>query len=249
MSCWIILAALLLTGCAAAAPEQIGPSGVDELVVPTPTPKVADFVDEIDNPFLPLRPGSEWVYETVGAENGETTTVTVTDQTRRVQGVRTTVVRDVVRNAAGEVVEDTYGWFAQDQRGNVWYFGKDTSAYDLDAGTTSTEGSWEAGIGGAQAGLMMAAVPRVGDGYQQVYLPTIAEDRATVLALDGEAAVPQGDFDELVVIEETTPLEPGLTKRKYYARGVGLVLEETNEVTATGSNQRQRTELIIFSAR
>ena len=171
--------------CAPLLPTQIGPTGVDELVIPTPAPLAADFVEGIDNPFLPLSPGSEWVYETVGADDGETTTVTVTDQSRRVQGVLTTVVRDVVRNEAGEVVEDTYDWFAQDQRGNVWYFGQDTAAYDLDAGTTSTEGSWEAGVGGAQAGLAMAAVPRVGDGYQQGYLPSVAEDRATVLALDG----------------------------------------------------------------
>ena len=218
-------------------------------MIPTPAPVAADFVEVIDNPFLPLRAGSEWVYETVGADDGETTTVTVTDQSRRVQGVLTTVVRNVVRNEAGEVVKDTYGWFAQDQRGNVWNFGQDTSAYDLDAGTTSTVGTWEAGVGGAAAGLAMAAAPRVGDGYRQGYLPTVAEDQATVLALDGEATVPQGDFNDLVVTEESTTLAPGLTKRKYYAKDVGLVLEEANEVTDTGTNQRARTELVTFTAR
>lgn len=241
--------ALALTGCAAAAPDEIGPTGVDELVIPTPTATAGDFVDGIDNPFLPLVPGNEWVYETVGTDDGATTTVTVTDQSRRVQGVQTTVVRDVVRNEAGEVVADTYDWFAQDERGNVWYFGKDTAAYDLDAGTTSTQGSWEAGVGGAQAGLAMAAVPRVGDGYQQEYFPTVAEGQATVLALDGQANVDFGGFDDLVVIEESTPLEPGMTARKYYARGVGLVLEEAVEVTDLGSNQRARTELVTLATR
>lgn len=246
---WIGLAALLMTGCAAAAPTKIGRAGVDELVIPTPAPTVDDFVDVIDNPFLPLEPGREWVFETVGADDGETTTVTVTDQTRRVQGVRTTVVRDVVRNEAGEVVEDTYEWFAQDLDGNVWFFGTDTSAYDLDAGTTSKDGSWEAGVGGAQAGLMMAAIPRVGDGYRLGYQPTVAETRATVLALDGETSVPQGDFDELVVIGESTQLEPGVIRKKYYAKGVGLVLEEGNEITDTGTNQRFRTELVTSATR
>ncbi len=223
--------------------------GVDELVIPTPTAQATDFVEGIDNPFLPLVAGSEWVYETSGATEGLTTTVTVTDQSRRVQGVPTTVVRDVVRNEAGEVVEDTYAWLAQDQRGNVWQFGRSTSSYDLDAGTTSTEGSWEAGVGGAQAGLMMAAVPRVGDGYQQGYLPSVVEDQATVLALDGDASVDFGDFDDLVVIEESSPLEPGTTRLKYYAKDVGLVLEEANDSSDGVVSGRQRTELVTSLTR
>ena len=73
--------------------------------------------------------------------------MTVTDQTRVVAGVPTTVVHDEVRDADGELVEDTFDWYAQDAAGNVWYFGEDTTAYDGDE--TSTEGSWEAGVDGA----------------------------------------------------------------------------------------------------
>jgi hypothetical protein len=229
----------LATGCGA-APERIGASGIDELVIPTPDPRAGDFVAEIDNPYLPLRPGAVWVYETSGPEGGETITVTVLEETKAVQGVRTTVVHDEVRDETGEVVEDTYDWFAQDVRGNVWYFGEATIAYD-DA-TASTEGSWQAGVDGAEAGLAMAAVPRVGDGYAQESWPGFAEDQALVVALDGEARVPAGDFRDLVLTEESTPLEPGLAERKYYARGIGLVLEESN------SGPAERAELVSFTA-
>lgn len=213
----------LLAGCAG-DPPAVDPAGVDLLEVPTPSPDPDDFVAGIDNPWLPLRPGSEWVYE---ATDGETVTVTVTDRTRDVAGVTTTVVSDVVTDAEGRVVEETFDWFAQDTSGNVWYFGEETVEYD-DRGRPDRAGSWEAGVGGARAGLVMPAEPRRGDGYQQEYLEGEAEDRATVLSVGTEEqTVPFGSFDGLLLTEDTTPLEPGLVERKYYARGVGLVLEET----------------------
>lgn len=215
----------LLAGCAG-DPPTVDPTGVDLLEVPTPSADPDDFVAGIDNPWLPLRPGSQWVYESA---DGETITVTVTDRTREVAGVTTTVVRDVVTDADDNVVEETLDWFAQDTAGNVWYFGEDTTEYD-DRGRPDRAGSWEAGVDGALAGLVMPAEPRRGDGYQQEYLEGEAEDRATVLSVgteEQEQTVPFGSFDRLLVTEDTTPLEPGLVEHKYYARGVGLVLEET----------------------
>lgn len=230
----------LVSGCGA-APEQIAASGIDELVIPTPQPRAADFVTEIDNPFLPLQPGAVWVYEVTGAVGAQTTTVTVTDDILAIQGVRTTVVRALVREEDGEVVEDRFDWFAQDRRGNVWSFGRTSTAYG-DAGEVSTQGSWKAGVSGAQAGLAMAAVPRVGDGYERGYFPGVAEDRATVLALDGEVSVPTGAYDDLLVTEESTPLEPGRVEVKYYARGLGLVATETSGVPA------ERRDLVSYTA-
>lgn len=218
------VASLLLAGCGG-APEKSGPAGVDGLEIPTPSADPADFVEVIDNPWLPLTPGSTWVYETTAGDS-ETTTVTVTDQTREVQGVTTTVVHDVVTGPDGEVVEDTYDWFAQDAAGNVWYFGEETTEYD-ERGREDTSGSWEAGVDGAQAGIVMLADPRVGDGYQQEFLEGEAEDRATVLSLDGRVVIDLGSYGGALQTEETTPLEPGLTEHKFYARGVGLVYEET----------------------
>ena len=170
----------------------------------------------------------------------ETTTVTVTDETRVVAGVTTTVVSGVVTDAEGQVVEEALDWFAQDRDGNVWYFGEDSTTYD-DRGRPDPAGSWEAGVGGAQAGLAMPASPRVGDGYRQEYAEGVAEDQATVLEVDDARTIGLGSYADLVVTEDTTPLEPGLVERRYYAPGVGLILEET---VGGGTG---RVELVSFS--
>jgi hypothetical protein len=230
-----LLATAALTGCAGDPPHS-DPAGVDELTIPTPTPDPGDFVDGVDNPWFPLVPGTVLTYRSTGEDGTQTDTVTVTDDTRVVAGVTTVVVHDVATDASGKVVEDTYDWYAQDTAGNVWYFGEDTTAYD--GGRADTEGSWEAGVDGAEAGLIMAATPRVGDGYRQEYRAGVAEDQAEVLSLTEQRDVPAGTFADLVQTEDTTPLEPGLVELKYYAKGLGVVFEET---IAGGS---ERVELV-----
>jgi hypothetical protein len=216
-------AAATLSGCAG-GPPQVDPAGVDGLEIPTPSPDPRDFVASVDNPWLPLEPGTVWTYRARSDEGAETIVVTVTDRTRVVQGVPTTVVHDVVTDDRGRTVEDTFDWYAQDTAGNVWYFGEATTEYD--GRKRSTEGSWEAGVDGAQAGLVMPATPRVGDGYAQEHREGVAEDRAEILSVDERRVVPFGRYDDVVQTEDTTPLEPGLVEHKYYARGVGVVLEE-----------------------
>ena len=214
-----------LAGCAAGAPRPVEPSGVDGLVIPTPSPDPGDFVEGVDHPLLPLAPGSVWRYESrVDGEIDETIEVTVTDDVREVAGIPATVVRDVVTDADGRVVEDTYDWFAQDTAGNVWYLGEDTTSFE--GGKPSTEGSWEAGVDGAQAGLVMPATPRVGDGFQQEYDEGRAEDQGRILDLAASRTTSYGSWDDLLQTEDTTPLEPDVVEHKFYARGIGLVLEE-----------------------
>ena len=235
-----VVATLGLAGCGAAGdPPTVSPAGVDMLEVPTPSPDPGDFVEQVDNPWLPLLPGAEWVYE---SSEGETITVTVTDRTREVAGVTATVVRDVVTDEDGEVVEETDDWFAQDRAGNVWYFGEDTVEYGGPGRRRpDTSGSWEAGVDGAEAGIAMLARPRRGDGYEQEHAPGEAEDRATVLELDASLDLEHDSWAGLLVTEETTPLEPGLVEQKYYARGTGLVFEET---TSGGTGE---AELVGFT--
>jgi hypothetical protein len=213
----------VLSACGSAPPKS-PPAGVDGLTIPTPSPDPADFVATIDNPWLPFTPGSTWVYRTTSSEGEQTDTVTVLDRTKVVAGVTTTVVHDLAVDEDGATVEDTYDWYAQDSAGNVWYFGEDTTAYE--DGKASTEGSWESGVDGAQAGLVMLATPRVGDGYRQEFLEGTAEDQARILSLTATATSPAGDFSDVVQTEDTTPLEPEVVERKYYARGVGTVREE-----------------------
>lgn len=151
-------------------------------------------------------------------------------------GVTTVVVRDTVR-LDGEIIEDTFDWFAQHRDGSVWYFGEDTHEYEGGV-PVNAAGAWEAGIDGAQPGIVMPAEPAVGDSYRQEFYEGEAEDEAEVLALGETVTVSFGTFDDTVKTADTTPLEPGVLEHKYYARGVGLVLEVNVNEDGT------RTELV-----
>ena len=184
----------------------------------------SEFTTTIDNPYLPLVPGSRWVYESRTPDGLEQIVVEVTDETRAVMGVTTVVVRDTV-TLDGVTIEDTFDWFAQDLDGNVWYFGEDTREFENGV-AVNADGAWEGGIDGAQPGVAMKAHPRVGDRYRQEYDRGNAEDRATVLALDAAVRVPFGAFDSVLKTKDFTPLEPGHVEHKFYAPGIGLVQEE-----------------------
>jgi len=183
----------------------------------------ATFVDVIDNRYLPYAPGASWTYE--GAEDGEVERieVTVTPERRQIMGISTTVVRDTV-TVDGELVEDTYDWFAQDRDGNVWYLGEDSTEFE-NGEAISKAGSWQAGVDGALPGIVMQADPAVGQAYRQEYYAGQAEDLAEVRRLGATQSVPFRDFDDLLVVEEWNPLEPDVVEDKYFAPGVGLVLE------------------------
>ncbi len=187
----------------------------------------AAFVETIDNPYLPLIPGSRWVYE--GIEDGETERieVVVTDDRRDVMGISAVVVRDTV-SEDGEVIEDTYDWFAQDGDGNVWYLGEDSREYE-DGELVGTEGSWEAGVDGAFPGIVMLAEPEVGRAYRQEYFEGEAEDLGEVIQVGVSESVVAGTYDDVVVIREWNPLEPDVVEDKYHAPGVGVVLESVVE--------------------
>jgi hypothetical protein len=204
-----------------------------------PTIDAADFVDGVDHPYFPLSPGSTWIYE--GEEGGDTerVEVVVTPHRKEILGISAVVVRDTVY-VNGELVEDTYDWFAQDRDGNVWYLGEDTKDYE-NGEVVSTEGAWEAGVDGAQPGIVMPADPQVGDAYRQEFSAGAAEDMGEILRLDASESVPFGDFDGLLVTEDWTPLEPDVVENKYYARGIGNVLEIHTQGGAG------RIELISFT--
>jgi len=221
---------LVLTACGSEPPKS-PPAGVDGLVIPTPTPDPDDFVSGITNPWLPFTPGSQWLYTSTSEDGNETITTTVTGDTKVVAGITATVVWDLVLDQKGRTVEETYDWYAQDTAGNVWYLGEDTTAYE--DGEADKSGSWEAGVDGAQAGIVMLAVPRVGDGYQQEYMQGEAEDQARILSITASASVPFGEYADCVQTEDTTPLEPTLVENKFYARGIGVV----HEVTLSGGDE------------
>jgi hypothetical protein len=214
------------------SPTEGSPSGAPAATIEIPpvdgpydwTIDAADFVTTVDNPYFPLEPGTTFVF--VGTSEGEreVVTVRVTDRTKMIQGVTCVVVRDTVRTG-GEVTEDTFDWYAQDVDGNVWYMGEDTKEYDHGE-VVSTEGSWEGGVHGALPGVIMPADPTVGLAYTQEHYAGQAEDKGKIVALGRQASVPYGSFDDVLITEDWTPLEPNVLERKSYAPGIGVVFEE-----------------------
>jgi hypothetical protein len=207
-------------GTTAAGPTSTLPQGSEPVDL-----NPADFTTKIDNPYWPMKVGSKWVYRETDAEGARMRVeVTVTDQTKKIANdVEARVVRDIVTDEEnGEKVEDTFDWYAQDKDGNIWYMGEDTKEFE-NGKVKTTAGSWEAGVDGAQAGVVVPANPEPGLAYRQEYYKGEAEDNGKVLALDGTADVPFGMFENCLKTEDTTPLEPDLVENKLYAKGVGPV--------------------------
>ena len=244
-----LLSVLILgSACSSESPSLSAPATTSITPVSSPLPQGADMVTldpaqfktSIDHRYWPMKPGTKWVYRETAADGTvQAVEVTVTAETRAIQGIRATVVHDMVTED-GELVEDTYDWYAQDVTGNLWYLGEDTKEYEKGK-VVSTEGSWESGVDGAQAGVMLPAQPAVGMVYRQEYYQGQAEDAAEVLNLDRVADVPYGKFNHCLETKDYTPLEPNLIEHKFYAQGVGPVL-----ITA-GSAGADREELISFS--
>jgi hypothetical protein len=229
------LASPSVTPAASASPAAGLPQGNDAVTLDP-----ANFVAVIDNPWWPMAVGSEWEYREVDADGSEMKiVVTVTDQTKQILGLAATVVHDIATED-GETVEDTFDWYAQDSAGNIWYMGEDTKEYE-NGKVVSTEGSWEAGVDGAQPGIVMPAAPIAGLAYRQEYWANQAEDQAQVLSVNEQAEVAAGSYQNLLLTKEFTPLEPEILEYKWYASGVGEVLA----ITVSGGSDRE--ELVQYS--
>jgi hypothetical protein len=219
----IAAVALLVTGCGGHEASNHGntasspPPGFLKSKPKVQHPTAAHFVATVDNPWFPLQPGT--VLTSIGAEGADAVkdVFRVTSDTKVVDGVTCTVVDDRVYTN-GTLSERTADWYAQDDKGNVWYFGEATAELNRDGSVKSTEGSWEAGKHGAMAGLFMPARPRVGEAHWQEYQAGQAADQFRVKSIEG---------NQLMLTEEWSPLEPKVLDHKLYARGVGTVEEAT----------------------
>ena len=199
----------------------------------------AGFTANVTNSWFPLRPGS--VYRYRGEKDGEPSreVMTVTHRTKTIDGAKCVVVSDLLY-IRGRLEERTRDYYTQDAKGNVWYFGEDTAELDANGNVKNTSGTWHAGVDGAKPGIFMFAHPRVGQAARQEYLKGEAEDHFRVVSLRETAAVPYRTFRHTMLTKEWTPLEPGVVDHKYYARGIGTVLEQT---VKGGS---ERNELVAF---
>jgi hypothetical protein len=203
----------------------------------------SSFTTRIDNTWWPMHPGSRWVYrETDSAGARQRDVVTVTKRTKRVaNGITARVVHDAATED-GEPVEITDDWYAEDACGNVWYLGEETKEYE-NGRVVSTEGSWEAGVDGAEPGVIVPARPTTGLRYRQEHDAGHAEDRAEIMSLREQVEVPFGFFrpGRVLMTRELNPIEPKVLEYKFYARGVGPVLA----VAVSGGSDRE--ELVHYA--
>ncbi|HKP20399.1 MAG TPA: hypothetical protein VJT68_02720 [Thermoleophilaceae bacterium] len=197
----------------------------------------AEFGGPIDNPYLPLRPGTVFTYRGVGDDGmtHELNIVRVTRHKKRIMGIDATVVLDKVWSG-GRPEEKTFDWYAQDDAGNVWYMGEDS--YDRENGRwVRNDGSWTAGVGNGKPGVIMLAHPRRGDAYRQEYSPGHAVDQAKVLGQGGAVSTPFREFARTLLTREFSTIDRQYEK-KWYARGVGVIQEDA--VTKS----REHSELV-----
>jgi hypothetical protein len=200
----------------------------------------------INNPYFPVVPGARYTYlsEEIDEDTGEITTqdiiVEMLPQTRKILGINVRIVRDRVFEE-GRLIEDTFDWYAQDNNGNVWYFGEHVTNYEYDPQgnpTTNNDGSWQAGVDGAQAGILMEAKPRIGYSYYQEFAPGNVLDQGVGLSKNESITVPVGSYSNVFRTEESSVVEPFSFANKLYAPGVGTVVEydldiEDDEITQT----------------
>ncbi len=184
-----------------------------------------NFVEGVTNVLFPLSPGTVFTYHSQTADGLETTVVTVLSEKKIIAGVNCTIVSDVV-SIAGQVIEDTHDWYAQDKGGNVWYMGEDVSNYENGV-LINHEGSFEAGIDGAKPGILVMAVPVLEMPYRQEYYFNVAEDWGKVIAKGVSVTTTYGTFSNCLKTADWNAIEPDAPiEYKYYAPNVGLVKEE-----------------------
>jgi uncharacterized membrane protein YkoI len=200
----------------------------------------------ITNPWLPLKPGSQWVYEGSTMEDDEVIphriVFTVTDLTKEIAGVQA-VVALILDYAKDEMVEQEIAFYAQDDNGNIWFLGEYPEEYE--EGQVVKTPAWIPGIEDAKAGIMMLAKPQLGTpSYPQGWGPAVDwTDRGTVYQVGQKTSVPYGSYYDVLVIDETASSEPDAHQLKYYARNIGNV-----RVGWTGQDEsKEELALVQFS--
>jgi hypothetical protein len=231
-----ILSAVAAAGIAAGGISHMATSAAGQSELPGPD----SFVSRVDNPWFPLRPGTVLVYRGVKDGRRARDVFTVTPATKVIEGIRATVIDDRLY-LRGRLAERTTDWYAQDKAGNVWYLGERTATLDASGKVTSTDGTWQAGVDGARAGIYMPAHPRVGQTGQQEYYKGHAEDQFKVVSLSASVSTPAASSRRALRTHETSPLEPGVLDEKVYVRGVGTVREQA----VKGDDER----LVLVSVR
>lgn len=221
----VVVGALMLTACALS--QALMPSS-DEWNADFPIEK-DELVSTGRNPYFILEPGFVLVLE----GGGEHLTITVLNETKKVDGVETRVIEER-ETKSGKLVEVSRNYFAISKRTNdVFYFGEDVDMYQNDK-VASNSGTWLSGVNDAKFGLIMPGKVTLNARYYQEVAPRIAMDRAKIVSTSETVKTPAGEFANSLKVEETTPLEPSITEYKYYAPGIGLVQEGSLKLVKYG---------------
>src|SRR5437867_305249 len=185
------------------------------------------------NPYLILEPGYTLVLE--GGDGR--LTITVLNETKKVDGVETRVVEER-ETKGGQLIEVARNYFAISKRTNdVFYFGEDVDMYK-DGRLVNHDGTWLSGVNGSKFGLIMPGRPLLNARYYQEVAPKVAMDRATIVSVSETVKTPAGEFTNCLKVEETTPLERFVTEYKYYAPGIGMVRDGSLRLVKVTGGQR-----------
>jgi hypothetical protein len=178
--------------------------------------KKSDMGVQGNNPYLPLIPGTQWTYK----HKNEFEVITVLDRTRMIDGVECRPVEDR-EEIGGQLTELTLDYYAIDQATNdIYYMGEDVDEYK-NGKVVSHDGSWLSGVNGATFGMLLPGTPQVGQRFYQEQAPG-AKDRIEIKSTSERITTPAGTFEHCVVVEESSAIEKGVS-RKWYARGIGAV--------------------------
>jgi hypothetical protein len=225
----LTVAAAALTGCGA-SPAPQGPAGIDGLTIPTPSPDPSDFAVGTQNRWFPLEPGTRWTYRQDTPTGHREVIATVLARPHPVDGVSTAAVRWQVTDQA-RTRTAMVRWYAVDGAGNVWWFGQRVLPRGEPLDKLAPR-SWLAGRDGAEAGLVLSATPRRGDGYANAREPLVVARRSTVLGLTGTVTTADRTFHDTVVTRDLSSLAPLHTVQTYYGRGLGMVAQEDTTATS-----------------
>jgi hypothetical protein len=228
----MLAGAVFAGGSQAARTSSYVPSEQPEVPSCDPFGNIADFEfpkkPTDNNKWLPLTPGTQYVLQGQANRGGgflpHTITFTVTDLTKKINGVNVRVLWDVDRNE-NIVQEAELSFFAEDESRNIWLFGEYPEEYDfgLFKGAPLT---WIAGTDGAEAGVQVPARPTLrGPSYIQGFAPSVGFfDCGKDFIKYDSLCVPVGCFGNVYATEEWNPDDPqGGFQRKYYAPRVGNI--------------------------
>lgn len=188
----------------------------------------------IDNIYFPVSNANTLVYEGETEDGLEHIEEKLTNKKLSILGVQCVEV-NFKAWLDGELVEEAWDWYAQDNFGTVWYFGEAVDNYE-DGMLVDHEGSWKAGVDGAKPGIIMLAAPKNGLKYREEFYEGEAEDEAQVVGTGLTLDIPFGRFENCIKTRNWTRLEPGIIEYKYYAPGIGLIKEE---------NPRDKEEIFL----